>query len=110
MNTKYCMKCGAQNDFDANFCKKCSTAFGLAAAPKQKVSSPIFKAPINPSSTAGDNTADNDEEDEGDGISVDFVPDVDGLSIEILEPDIVKGVTFDSMVAEANRQKGTQQQ
>ena len=42
---------------------------------------------------------------EGDGLSLDFVPEIAGLEIESIQVDEVKGVSFASLVEQAQREK-----
>ncbi len=47
------------------------------------------------------------EDEEGDGVSIDFVPDVQNLEFDPIAPIEVRGVTFGSLVEEAARTKAS---
>jgi hypothetical protein len=133
MSLKYCMQCGTPNEFDANFCKKCAYAFGTAVAKtteRQPNSSPSPK-PVRRDSTRPNRASiilpqdrtqttaktitlpnqDIEDEDESqEGVSLNFVPELDTLEIEEIKTDEVKGVSFGQLVAEAQAKKAAENQ
>lgn len=117
------MKCGAMNEFDANFCKKCATSFhpSVATAESEEL---VAKKESIPSRkrkkqtarpqivAASENENPSDEEvndEEGDGISVNFVPDIQKLDVEFLpgHDEAIK-VNFGDLVAQACAEKARQ--
>lgn len=123
MSQKYCMKCGGINEFDANFCKKCGNSFNITRPVEARTEEkPIIKrgrkkkeihvhatpkeAEASLIETNGKGlTIRLPENDEDDGPSLDYVPEVTELQIEELETDSIKGITFGQLIEEANREK-----
>jgi len=119
MDMKYCQDCGCRNELDAVFCKKCGHSFARLAVshtpppehPKQDFSLPVpprkrgpLKAASPPAPEVMEAEAATQDDDEGDGVSLNFVPQVQ-LEVESVEIDEVKKVTFGALVEQAQREK-----
>lgn len=121
----YCMQCGSPNPLTLNTCKKCGNSLkpGIPPAPKLKTKAPAGGRPTlapkqaDPPSRTRDSslvipsmvTANEDDEiddtEEDDDDSIDFVPDVSQLEFDPIPTIEVRGVTFASLVADAEREK-----
>jgi hypothetical protein len=127
MSAKYCLKCGTRNELDASFCKKCGTSFSTQKEPlpepalseedqeekltrikkRKKVNRAMASAPVPEEElgiTIGLPTEENDD-DEGEGVSLNYCPQVERLEIESLQVDQVKGIKFGDLVEAAKREQ-----
>lgn len=113
------MKCGGANLPDAIFCCKCANPFqGVAAAPIRRPaqanqSQAPYERPPAPSLSRRDRDkrrpVNEDEseiteieasDDDGDGVSLQHVPEIYGLEYEVAPPEGIKKVDIGSLFAE----------
>lgn len=78
--------------------------------PQVTPESELVKLPSATTESSGSEEAELEETEleegkEGDGISLNFVPNVAQLEIESISTDVVKKISFGEMVAQANREK-----
>ena len=87
---KYCLSCGARNELDAVFCKKCATSFN-----PQKKSTHVYAAQqdreIVPKQRRGrqkqivpepEETVDTEIGEENEGVSLNYCPQLNEIQVE----------------------------
>lgn len=81
----YCMSCGCKNDLNANFCNKCGKPMKAAASTP---SPPI-----------------HNEEDDEDGVSLNYVPKVHQIEVEAMEIDEPPSIKLGAIIEAARQQE-----